>query len=58
MVEDWKLVNVPCTNGQVAPTADHITAVAHATPAITATVQVRWQPLAQGRMKCNIDAAF
>jgi len=58
MVEDWKHVNVPCASGKVAPTADHITTTTHATPAVTAAVQVCWQPPAQGRMKCNIDAAF
>lgn len=58
MVEDWKLVNVPCANGQAAPTANHITTVNHVTLAVTTTIQVRWQPPAQGQLKCNIDAAF
>jgi hypothetical protein len=56
--EDWKLVNVPCTNGQASPTVDHITTAAHATPSITVAVQVRWQPPAQGRIICNIYAAY
>jgi len=41
LVEHWKLANVPCANKQVAPTANHITAAAHATPTVTTTVQVR-----------------
>jgi len=58
MVKDWKLANVPCANRQAAPTANHITTATHATSVVTAVVQVHWQPLAQGPMKCNIDAAF
>ncbi|XP_024628912.1 uncharacterized protein [Medicago truncatula] len=58
MLEDWKLANVPCSNVQAAPTANHITTAAHVTPTVTTTVQVRWQPPAQGQMKCNIDAVF
>jgi len=33
-------------------------ATAHAHPAVTAVVSVCWQAPAQGRMKCNIEAAF
>jgi len=59
MVEDWQLVNAHCVNGQVVSIVVHTTAVAaHAYPADAADVLVCWKAPAQGRLKCNIGAAF
>ena len=58
MTEEWKIANIPVVPDQTAVSAGSVTAAAAAVPAGSVSAQVRWQPPASGRLKCNIDAAF
>lgn len=63
--DDWEFANSLRTDVQPAPhglqqqsAADDSSAAVHAASATAEPQQIKWQPPASGRFKCNVDAAF